>query len=133
MCSIEVYWKLAILPRRALVLPIRKNFMRNHGAFALGVHSFLIPVEPLFCLPHKGEGKQTEPDSVGCDVFDDDCVAQFKKVCQVSVGILTGQSTEWTGMHHGDQPGPKFKILVTDVNSGPDRHVGNSRDGELTE
>jgi hypothetical protein len=37
----------------------------------------------------------------------------------VSVGILTRQSTEWTGLYHGDQPSPKFEILVTNVDNGP--------------
>jgi hypothetical protein len=81
----------------------REDFHEEcYGAFALGVYSFLVLIELLFCLPHKGKGKQTEPDSLGCDVFDDDCVTQFKEVCQVSVGILTGYSIEWTGLHHGD-------------------------------
>jgi hypothetical protein len=54
-------------------------------------------------------------------------------VLQVSVGVLTWQSTEWTGLHHGDQPGPKFKMLVTDVDSRPGGHVGNSQDKKLME
>jgi hypothetical protein len=36
-------------------------------------------------------------------------------------------------MHHGDQPSPKFKVLVTNVDSGPGGHVVNIQDGELTE
>jgi hypothetical protein len=35
----------------------------------------------LLRLSQKGEGKQTEPDSIGCNSLDDDCVAQFKEVC----------------------------------------------------
>jgi hypothetical protein len=48
-------------------------------AFSLGIDSFLVLVESQFCLPHKGERKQMEPYSIRCDVFDDDCVAQFKE------------------------------------------------------
>jgi hypothetical protein len=44
----------------------------------------------------------------------------------VCIGILTRQSTKWTSLHHGDQPGPKFNVLVTNVDSGPGGHVGNS-------
>jgi hypothetical protein len=50
-----------------------------HGAFAPGIESFLVLVEPLFHLPHEGERKQTESYSIKCDVFDDDCVQQFKE------------------------------------------------------
>jgi hypothetical protein len=33
----------------------------------------------------------------------------------------------------GDHPGPNLKVLVTNVDSGPGGHVGNSRDRELME
>jgi hypothetical protein len=62
--------------------------------------------------------------------LDDDHVAQFKEVCQMSVGILTGQPTEWTGLHQVDQPGSEFEVSVTDVDSGA---YGNSWDRKLTE
>jgi hypothetical protein len=63
-----------------VVLPIWKEFSKKcHGAFALGIDSFLVLVEPLFRLPHEGERKQTEPYSIRCASFDDDCVAQFKE------------------------------------------------------
>jgi len=50
------------------------------GAFAPCVNSLLVLVEPLFCLPHKGKGKQTELDSLRYDVLDDDGVTQFKEL-----------------------------------------------------
>ena len=37
--------------------------------------SFLLFIEPLFRLPHEGEGNQTEPNVGWCDVFDDYGVA----------------------------------------------------------
>jgi hypothetical protein len=38
----------------------REDFHEEcYGAFALGVYSFLVLIELLFCLSHKGEGKQT--------------------------------------------------------------------------
>jgi hypothetical protein len=52
----------------------------HSGAFASCVNSFLILVEPLFCLSHKGKGKQTELDSLGCDILDDNGVTQFKEL-----------------------------------------------------
>jgi hypothetical protein len=50
------------------------------GAFAPCVNSFLVLVEPLFRLSHKGKAKQMELDSLRCDVLDDDGVAQFKEL-----------------------------------------------------
>jgi len=46
-----------------------------HGTFVPRTDSFLFFVEPLLCLPRKGEGKQMEPNARWCDVFDDDGVA----------------------------------------------------------
>jgi hypothetical protein len=51
----------------------------RHEAFAPDIDSFLVLVEPLFLLPHKGERKQTKPYSIRCDVFDDNCITQFKE------------------------------------------------------
>ena len=72
------------------------------GALAPCVNSFLVLVKPLFRLPHKGKGKQAEPDGVRCDIFYDDGVAQLKEVLEMSVGVLIGQSTEGTSLHHSD-------------------------------
>jgi hypothetical protein len=49
-------------------------------AFAPCINNFLVLVELLFCLSHKGKEKQTELDSLGCDVLNDDDVAQFKEL-----------------------------------------------------
>jgi len=46
-----------------------------HGTFVPHVDSFLFHVEPLFCPPLEGEGKQAKPDAHGCDILDDDGVA----------------------------------------------------------
>jgi hypothetical protein len=50
------------------------------GIFAPCINSFPILVKPLFRLSHEREGRQTEPNILGCDVFDDDGVAQFNEV-----------------------------------------------------
>ena len=49
------------------------------------------------------------------------------------VGVLIGQSTEWTSLHHGYQPGPEFKVLVPDIDGRPGGHVGDSGNGLLAE
>ena len=60
----------------------------RHGIFVPCLDSFLLLIKPLFCLPRKGEGKQTEPNASLCDVFDDDGVAQLQEVLQVRVRVL---------------------------------------------
>jgi hypothetical protein len=83
-----------ILPRKALVLPTGKNFTTNAAEHLLHVSTTSLSfVEPLFRLPHEGEGERAKTYSFRCDVFDDVGVAQFKEVLQVSTGILTWQST----------------------------------------
>jgi hypothetical protein len=47
----------------------------HRETFIPRVDSSLALVEPLFCLPRKGEGKQMEPDTSWCDIFDDNGVA----------------------------------------------------------
>jgi hypothetical protein len=67
---------MEIVPLRALVLPMEKNFVRNAAEHLSHVSTapFAL-VKPLFHLPREGEGKQMEPDTSWCDVFDDDGVA----------------------------------------------------------
>jgi hypothetical protein len=43
-------------------------------AHAPSVNNFLVLVKPPFHLSHKGKGKQTELDSLGCDILDDNGV-----------------------------------------------------------
>ena len=45
-------------------------------------------VEPLFHLPLEEKGKQIEPNTSRCDVFDDDCVAQLKEVLEMRIRVL---------------------------------------------
>ena len=47
----------------------------RRGAISPCIDIFLVLVEPLFRLPHKGEGKQTKTNALRCDVFYDDGVA----------------------------------------------------------
>jgi hypothetical protein len=62
-------------------LPTVKNLARNAAEHLLHVlTASLSLLEPLFCLSHKEKGKQTELDSLRCDVLDDDGVAQFKEL-----------------------------------------------------
>jgi hypothetical protein len=68
--------------------------LREKRRGILRTDSFLLFVEPLFRLPRKGEGKQTEPDASLCDVFDDYGVAQLQLVLQVLTVVR---------LHHRDQ------------------------------
>jgi hypothetical protein len=61
--------------------------------FVPHVDRFLALVKPLFLLPHKGEGKQVEPDACWGDVFHDDGVMQLKEVLEVSTCILAWKTT----------------------------------------
>jgi hypothetical protein len=54
--------------------PWGKLHKERHRIFVPCTHRFLLFIEPLFHLPRKGEGKQTELDASWCDVFDDDSV-----------------------------------------------------------
>ena len=94
---------------------------------------FLALVEPLFHLPHKGEGKQTEPDASWCDVIDDDSVAQLKEVLQVCTCVLAWQTTELVRLHHHYEACPELKVSGAYVDSGPNGHIGNSGGGVVTE
>jgi hypothetical protein len=52
-----------------------KNLVRNameHLSYMLT--AFLVLVEPLFCPPQEGEGKQVKPDAYRLNILDDDCV-----------------------------------------------------------
>jgi hypothetical protein len=51
----------------------------------------------------------------------------------MGIGVLTRKSTEWTHLYHCDQANMDLKVLVPEVDSGPGRHIGNSRIRELTE
>ena len=78
MDSIEVCWKFEIFPLKALVLAMRKKIREERrGTFDPRTDSFLLHVEPQFCLPHEGEGKHTEPYACWCDVFYDNGVTQL--------------------------------------------------------
>ena len=90
-------------------------------------------VEPLLCLPQKGEGKQAEPDAFRCDILDVDCVAQLEEVLEMRICILAWQTTELVWLDHRDEAGTELKVPIPNVNSGPNRHVGNSGGGVVTE
>ena len=64
-----------------------------HGTFVLHFDSFLFLVEPLFCPPREGEGKQAEPDALKCDILGDDSVAQLKEVLEMHVCVLARQTS----------------------------------------
>jgi hypothetical protein len=82
--------------------------------------------KPLFCLPHEGEGKQTELDASWCDISNDDSVTQLKEVLKVSVCVLTWQTTKLVCLHHRDKASAQLKVSSPNVDSGPNRHIGNS-------
>jgi hypothetical protein len=73
----------------------RKEFSKEHRrTFAPCVDNFLVFEEPLFCLPHEGEGKLTEFDGIWRDIFDDDGVAKLEEVLQMHICVLACQSIE---------------------------------------
>jgi hypothetical protein len=49
----------------------------------------------------------------------------------MSIGVLARKSTEWTRIYHCDQASTDLEVLVPEVDSGPGRHIGNSRNREL--
>jgi hypothetical protein len=51
----------------------------------------------------------------------------------MSIGVLTRKSTEWTRLYHCDQASMDLEVHVPEVDSVPGRHIGNSRNRELTE
>ena len=73
-----------------------------------------------------------EPDASWCDVFDDDGVTKLQKVLQVCTCVLARQTTELVCLHHNNEASPKLKVSSARVDSGPNGHVGNSRDGVVT-
>ena len=59
------------------------------GTFVPHLDSFLFLVKPLLRLPQEGEGKQTEPGALRCDILDDNGVAQLEEVLEMCICILT--------------------------------------------
>ena len=106
---------------------------KRHGAFVPCLDSFLFLVKPLLRLPREGEGKQTEPDALRCNILDDDRVAQLKEVLEMHVCVLAWQPMELVCLHHRDEAGMELKVPITDVDSRPNRHVGNNGGGVVTE
>ena len=104
-----------------------------HGTFVPHLDSFLFLVEPLLHLPQEGEGKQAEPNALRCDVLDDHRVAQLEEVSEMHVCVLAWQTMELVRLHHRDKAGTELKVPITDVDSRPNRHVGNSGGGEVME
>ena len=58
------------------------------GIFVPHFDSFLVLVEPLFCFPREGEGKQAEPDTCRLDVLDDNSVAELEEMLEMRVRVL---------------------------------------------
>ena len=88
------------------------------GTFVPHIDSFLFFVEPLFCLLRKGEGKQTEPDAILCNIFDDDGVAQLQEVLQVCT-CVAWQTTELVCIYHHNEASAQLKVSSSRVDSGP--------------
>jgi hypothetical protein len=96
----------------------KKICEERRETFVPCVDSSLTLVKPLFHLPRKGEGKQTEPYASWCDVFDDDGVAQLKKVLQVCTCVLAWQATELACLYHHNQASLELEILVPMLTAG---------------
>ena len=105
----------------------------RRGTFVPRFDGFIFFVEPLFCLPQYGEGKQAEPDALRCDILDDNGVAQLEEVLEMRVCVLARQTMELVCLHHHDEAGMELKVPIPNVNSGPNRHVGNSGGGVAVE
>ena len=129
----KIVGSLKFFPSRHWFYPWGKLCEERLGTFVPCVDSSLALVKPLFHLPHKGEGKQTEPDASWCDVFDDDGVAQLKEVLKVCTCILAWQAIEQVCLHHHNQASLELKVSSARVDSGPNGHVGNSRGGVVVE
>ena len=89
------------------------------GTFVPRTHSFLFLVEPLFRLPRKEEGKQTEPDASWYDVFDDDGVAHLQEVLQVCTCILDGKPQNCFACTIVMRPVRSSKFPVPVLTAGP--------------
>ena len=74
-----------------------------------------------------------EPDALRCDVLDDDRVAQLEEVLEMRVRVLAWQTMELVCLHHRVEAGMELKVPIPNIDSGPNGHVGNGRDEELTE
>jgi hypothetical protein len=120
MDSSKVCWKFEIFPPQGTGFAHGEKFCEEHrGTFVPCVDSSLVLVKTSFCLPRKGEWKQTEPNASWCDIFDDDGVAQLKKVLQVSTCVLAWQTTELVCLYHRNQANPELKVFGARVDSGP--------------
>jgi hypothetical protein len=47
--------------------------------------------------------------------------------------VLTCQTRELVCLHHLDEAGAELEVSITGIDSQPNRHVGNSGDGLVTE
>jgi len=72
------------------------------GTFGPGVDVFFL-VNPLFCLPQQGEGKQTKLDRNGGDTPYHSGVAELQKVLQMCIYVLIWLAIEWASLHHVDE------------------------------
>ena len=68
-----------------------------------------------------------------CDVFDDYGIAQLKEVLQMCTCVLAWQTTELDCLHHHNQASLELEVSSGCVDSGPNGHVGNNRDGVLVQ
>ena len=72
------------------------------GATIPGIHSTCVGIEPLFCFPQEGKGKQTESNGIFGDSLDGQSAANLQELSQMSACILVSHPTEWVGLHHVD-------------------------------
>ena len=90
-----------------------------YETFVPRTDGFLLFKEPLFHLPREGKGKQTEPDTSWCDVFDDDGVAQLQEVLQVCTCVLDRQTIEMVCLYLVMRPVRSSKFLALVLTAGP--------------
>ena len=106
-------------------------FKERLGAFVSGVDIFLI-VEPLFCLPQQGEGKQTKLDDIGSDTPYHYDVTELQKVMHVCIGVLIRLTAKRASLHYVDKARLELKIHVPNIDIGSGSNIGYGGDRELT-
>jgi len=74
-----------------------------------------------------------EPDACRLNVLDDDSVAQLKEVLEMCICLLARQTMELVCLHHRDQASAQLEVSIAHVDSGPNRHIGNSGGGVVAE
>jgi len=92
-------WKLKIVPRRAFILPIGKNFCEEWiGAIVPCVYQTFVGIKPLFHSPQKREQKQSELNHILRDSLDHKSTAGLQELLEMSASILISLVICWRSL-----------------------------------